>query len=181
MRHMTVNGSPRRWAVGNVHTGSEIDVANRLQGDGMETYCPRFEKPVRRRRQWHRRERETVVKAVFPGYLFVNADTIANLEAVYETPGFHYFIRNEDRLSLLHDAAIEALKALEGRGVLIATSVRELVAQFLPGDVVRVDDDGSWSGMTGPVFSQDEGSVVVWGGDFKYPTEMPAENLKLEE
>lgn len=168
----------RRWAVGNVKTGDEIGIAARLEGDGLQTYCPRFEKPVRR--AWHqrKRKRETVVKAVFPGYLFVNAETIRDMEAVYETPGFHYFLRNDGCLSLLSDSVIEGLRALEGRGVLVATQIRELVAQYLPGDIVRVDG-GPFGGMIGEVASQDKDRVVLMGYDFSIPSVMPAQNLKL--
>ena len=71
MKHMTIE---RAWAVGYCSTGdetgvdaqgAETGVAERLRKLGIEVYCPRFEKPVRRR-QWHNRKRETVVKALLP-------------------------------------------------------------------------------------------------------------------
>ena len=166
----------RRWAVGNVNTGSEIKVADRLEKDGLEVYCPRFEALVRPRKYRKNRERETVEKAVFPGYLFVNNDTIANLEAVYDTPGFHYFIRNEDRLSLLHDDAIDALRALEGEGVLLPTNIKALIGQFAAGDLVKVCE-GSWGGMVGAVVCVDMGRVSVGGAACKHQTEVAAEIL----
>lgn len=171
----------RHWAVGNVETGEEPKVAQRLKNDGLEVYLPLFEKPVRRR-QWHkpRRKRETVEKAVFPGYLFVDTDSITNMEAVYETPGFHYFLRNSGNLSLLPGLVIDGLRALEGRGVLVATSIRELTSQFFAGDRVRVGA-GIFEGYTGWIESQDRDRVIVAGGDFTFPIELAAEDLKLED
>lgn len=166
------------WAVGNVRTGAEIDVATRLRGDGLRVYCPRFEKFVRQRR-WRRRKRQAVFRAVFPGYLFVRTDTIVDLEAVYDTLGFHYFIRNDDRLSLLRNDVIRDLRALERRGVLLPTSIESLFEQFVIGAVVKVLD-GPFGGMLGVVDSEDQGRVIVKGYDFKFATELPAENLKLE-
>lgn len=190
MRHMTVDTPDkmaRVWAVGHVSsgdetgvdgTGDETGVAARLRKQGLEVYCPRFEKPARRR-HWHKRKRETVVKAIFPGYLFVRAATIADMEAVYETPGFLYFLRNQGRLSLLPDAAIDGLRALEGSGILMASTMRQLVEQFAAGDIVRVDG-GPCGGMIGQVTGQDRDRVTVSGGDFAWPTELPAENLEMD-
>lgn len=185
MKHSPVDRSDRagrgcrRWAVGNVHTGAEIAVAKRLEGDGLDVYCPRFEKPARPR-HGRKRQQESVVKAVFPGYLFVNRDSIVNLEAIYETPDFHYFIRNDEKLSLLHDDAIDGLRALEQRGILLPTSIEALIEQFAMGDVVRVLD-GPFGGMLGTVVSEDKGRVILSGYDFQIPSEMPADNLKLED
>ena len=169
----------RRWAVGNVNTGSEIKVAKRLGADGLEVYCPRFE--MLRRRQWHKRERETVEKAVLPGYLFVNAETIRNEEAIYDVADFHMFLRYaaSGAKKLLHDDAIERLRALEKKGIIKATSIEALIAQFAAGDLVKVCE-GSFGGLVGEVVSVDKGRVTVEGQDFTHPTELPAENLKLE-
>lgn len=177
----TITPRRRRWAIGNVSTGMEFAVAKKLRKGGLELYCPYFKKPVRVRYWGRKKKRETIDKAAFPGYLFVNYETVSNLESVErETPDFHYFLRNKGRVSLLHDDQIDALRALEGKGILVATSIRELVSQFFKGDLVRVEE-GAMEGYTGIVEKQQGERVVVSERDFSMPVELPAEILSLED
>lgn len=185
MKHMAIEHSDklaaaRLWAVGWVATGHEIEVAERLRDTGLaETYCPRFREL---RGPWRRREAFEEIKAVFPGYIFAVAESIGNAEAIYEIPEFHYFLRWEEdgRLQTVLDEAIEAVKDLERRGILLPTSIESLVASFAMGQRVKVVS-GPFGGMVGTVVSEDSGRVMVAGGDFTFGTELSAEILATAE
>lgn len=165
----------RRWAVGNVHTGNEVEVIERLERDGLEVYCPRYVRKIKRRRKV-----TEIEKAVFPGYLFIDDATIGNEESVYEVEGFHYFLRYpEGGKKYVRDSAIDGLRALERRGVFLPTSLDALIAKFTVGDKVKVDG-GPFGGMCGTVISEAKGRAMVAGVDFKFATEIPVESLEVE-
>lgn len=165
----------RRWAVGNVHTGAEIDVTHRLRALGAEVYCPQYERMTRPARC---RKPKKVIKAAFPGYIFVNVETIQNMEAIDNEPDFHYFIRTDRNLSLLHDSVISDLRAMEARRVFLPTDIPGLTL-LRAGDRVRVPD-GAWGGRRGVVASILKDRAIITGGDFKYETDIPVLHLALE-
>ena len=165
----------RRWAVANVRTGYEIAVAHRLRSFEAEVYCPQFERMTRPAR---RRKPEKVVKAAYPGYIFVNVETIRNMEAVYNEPDFHYFVRNEGNLSLLRESVISDLRRLEALGVFRPTDIPGLTL-LRAGDRVSVPE-GIFGGMRGVVAEILKDRAIVGGGDFKIDTEIPALLLQLD-
>lgn len=173
-----------RWAVGNVRTGDEvgrdyrteeeIGVAVRLRGQGLRVWCPCYKATVRK---WRRRRPREAVKALLPGYLFVDYDSIRDLEAVYDVPGFHYFLRSEGEVAMLPDSAVADLRALEKQGITLPSGLDVLVERFMAGTLVKVTD-GPFGGWRGLVMRDRKGQVKITGGDFKHPTEFPAELLE---
>lgn len=167
----------RRWVIGYVHAGAELSVVDQLGGIGIEAYCPTFTKWVRKRK-WRRRETEEVERALFQGYVFADLASIANMEAVYRVPGFRYFIRNQGDLSLVSDAIMSEVRAIE-RMVRQKSSRRRANPSlaFAIGQLVKVLD-GACGGMVGEVAMQGKSGVTLTGYDFTIPTTLPAGNLK---
>lgn len=165
-----------RWAVGWVQTGHEIAVARRLRREGAETYCPRYECVTRRGA--HRRPSKTV-KAGYPGYIFVDYESIVDEEQIRDMPKFRYFLRNEGKVSLLPDSVIEGFRALERQGVFLPTSVEAMVSRFIVGDRVKIPQGifGGWRGFVKEVV---KGRVKVDRGDFKHPVEFADLHLEPE-
>lgn len=186
--------SGRRWGVGHVRRGmaadyedpqtssqipAEAKVAKELRQLGCDVYCPLICRTFTWRRRG-KRERREIHRAVFQGYIFVDVFTVRNMEAIHALPDFHYFIMNNGRISLVRDDAIQQLKALEVRGILIPTSIERMLGHFQMGDVVRVDD-GLLKGYRGTVVSEQNGRVMLNGLDFINPVEIDADDLVFEQ
>lgn len=163
------------WAVGKVQTGDEPAVEEKLRLEGCEVYCPQYTWITKSRRQPKPIKRTT---AILPGYLFVNPQSIVNLETILRWPTFHYFIRfGEYDWSLLHDEALEGLRLLEACKVLEAPE--KVATPFAVGTVLRVDG-GPFGGMVGKAMFVIPGRVILMGRDFTVPTDMPSEMLQLD-
>ncbi len=165
-----------RWAVGWVQTGHEIAVAGRLRRQGVDCYCPSYE--VLSRRGRHRRASRTV-KAGYPGYIFVDYESVVDEEKIRNTLDFHHFRRNHGKVSLLPDSVIDDIRVLERQGVFLPTSVESLVSRFIVGDRVQVPRGvfGGWRGFVKEVI---KGRVKVDRGDFKHPVEFADLHLEPE-
>lgn len=165
------------WAIGIVRSGHEIEVADDIVRDGRQAYCPRYIKRVRVKR-WQRKPREEVEAAAYPGYIFVDESTIGNIEEFSVIPGFHLFLRYPDgRLKTIPATEIDAIRSLEGQGILSPTLVTELVRRFTGGDTVRVVE-GVLVGYTGVVKSDVNGRTLAWFGQHKLPIEIASEFLE---
>lgn len=168
----------RHWAVANVFTGTELATAKRLERLGCVTWCPIV---VERRRIGPRRREEEIERGAFESYLFVDYETVRDLEAIYTTEGFIYFIRTRaGQPWLLRDVEIDVLRDIEAKGLLTPKMARMLAHHFAEGDRVRVDAS-VFSGMHGIVEDRKDGRVKLARGDFPKPTWLPEDILSAAE
>ena len=168
----------RRWAVANVFTGAELRVVKRLEKLGCEVWCPTC---TVTRRVGPRRREESFERASFDSYLFVNFETVGDLEAVYFTEDFIYFVRSgEGRISLLADDEMAALRDLEAKGLLTPKIAEMLVKHFAAGDWVRAEAS-AFAGMHGIVEAVEKGRARVGQGDFEKPVWLPEDILDAAE
>lgn len=164
----------RRWAVACVISGAEEKIETKLRRIGVASYWPRY-----KRRIITRRRVAEVVKNVYPGYMFVDASTISNAEGIKRIYDLLYFIRTEaGNLSLMPSAAIDRLRDLEIKNILMPSSIDRAADKFVLGDQVRVGD-GICSGYTGTVIAESRGKVMLAGGDFAFGTEISIEKVEL--
>lgn len=169
----------RHWAVANVFTGTELATAKRLERLGCVTWCPIV---VERRRIGPRRREEEIERGAFESYLFVDYETVRDMEAVRFTEGFLYFLRTSDgRMSMLDGAEMDALRDIEARGLLTPKMARMLAHHFAEGDRVRVDAS-VFSGMHGIVERVEKGRARLVQRDFaERPVWLPEDILSAEE
>lgn len=154
-------------AVANVRTGAEIAMTEWLQETGRAAYCPTASCKGKRQPGG---ARETVVKAAFPGYLFVAADTIGYADDIFRDPRFNYFLRTTPeeimagkKHGLVSDKNIGVLRTLESRGVFQPNGAGK--PRFRTGELLRVPD-GVFGGMTGEVVMTEGAAVWLDGYDF---------------
>ncbi len=94
-----------------------------------------------------------VARPMFPSYGFIRQTDAIDAEAIFRTPGVRDFLRNERgaAVTLPHEAVLAVYaKQQEIHGEFLARQARG-VHNFKPGDVIRVDDGGIYSGMVAPV------------------------------
>lgn len=167
----------RRWAVACVFTGSEKTVVNRLKRLGCEAQY--LVNRTKCRKGPRRRETE-IERAAFPGYLFVDIDTVANFEELRFTEGFFYFLvtKRDGRIILLDDEQMDALHELEAKGLLNPKIVETVIAA---GSHVRIEAS-AFAGLRGVVEKVEKGRARLVEGDFaERPVWIPEDILKAEE
>src|SRR5260221_11971538 len=105
--------SAARWIVINTHPHSEHLALQNLERQEFESYCPMISK-----RRSHARRVETVLRPLFPGYLFVRADAeMGRWQPILSTYGVRSIVRTGIELSFIDSAFIVALKAREVDGM----------------------------------------------------------------
>jgi transcriptional antiterminator RfaH len=103
------------WIVINTHAHREHMALDNLHRQDFEAYCPMI-----RKRRSHARRIESVLRPLFPNYLFVLAnDRGAGWRPILSTHGVRAIVRAGDRLSFIDDAFIAGLKAREIDGAIV--------------------------------------------------------------
>jgi len=119
----------KAWFVVRLKTGAEERAAWHLKNQGYEAYLPRYRKEVR-----HARRTQTVLRPVFPGYLFVCMDLgTQQWRSINGTMGVISLIQFGDKPSPISASIVDAIRMRENDGVV------DLAPQGLKkGDLVRV-------------------------------------------
>jgi transcriptional antiterminator RfaH len=120
-----------RWYAIQTHANAETKAALNLVRQGLYVYYPRH---LKRRR--HARRTESVVRAVFPGYVFVRIDIqTSRWRAIESTYGVRRLISFGDRPTPVPVGVIESLRDREnGNGLVILGRA----AEFNPGQPVEI-------------------------------------------
>lgn len=148
------------WLVGNVRTGQELDVADRMSEIGVESYCPietRMVRPAKKRKPME------VKRAALPGYLMVKRETIDDPETIYQDSRFHYFVQFDEYLATVCQCMINEIRSREVLGAFQPLFVSGPV--FGKGEVVKVPD-GPCGGMRGMVVAASRGHYLLDNLDF---------------
>lgn len=135
------------WYVVHTHPHAEAKTAAHLVRQGYSIYLPRY---LRRRR--HARRVDTVARPLFPRYLFVAIDRLAQRwRAIQSTIGVAHLVCNGEQPAVLPGAIIDELMGRQNEAGFIQLDLRP---RFSPGDKIRVADGvfatclGLFDGMT---------------------------------
>ena len=94
------------WIVVHTHVHAETKAEHHLLRQGYEVYLPRYNKTRR-----HARRLETVIRPLFPGYLFVGFDSDETCwRPIQSTIGVRHLIRAGDRPVLAPDWIVDGLR-----------------------------------------------------------------------
>lgn len=104
-----------RWIVATTHPHSEDIAREHLERQGFAVYCPMI-----RKRRSHARRVETVLRPLFPGYIFVHlAPERGVWRPIQSTTGVRSVVRFGEEPAVLDTAFIAALQAREEDGAVI--------------------------------------------------------------
>jgi transcriptional antiterminator RfaH len=138
--HLSPHLDPR-WFVAHTQPNAEAKAAAHLDRQGFQVYLPRY---LKRRR--HARRIEIVGAPLFPRYVFVAVDLVAQRwRSIYSTVGVARLVGNGDDPAAVPDAVVAALKSREDARGFIPLDSRP---GFRPGEKVRVLD-GAFSSCLG--------------------------------
>lgn len=119
------------WYVVHTHPHAEAKAASHLLRQSYSIYLPRY---LLSRR--HARRVDTVARPLFPRYLFVAIDRLAQRwRAIQSTVGVAHLVCNGDEPAVLAGAVIDELVARQNEAGFIQLASH---AAFSPGDKVRV-------------------------------------------
>lgn len=118
------------WYIVRTQTRAEERAVRHLNNQGFEAYLPRYSKQIR-----HARKTQTVLRPLFPGYVFVHIDTEhQRWRAINGTVGVIELVQFGDGPKPISAAIIDAIREREdGEGVVSLAPDR-----LKKGDSVRV-------------------------------------------
>lgn len=120
------------WIAVNTHANAEQTAIANLERQDYRCYCPTVE--VTRR---HARKVDTVRRPFFPGYLFVDiASKEGRWRPIMSTIGVRAVVRFGDKLGLVPEGLVDALRQREADSDLRAFDVRD---RFAPGQEVKFE------------------------------------------
>ncbi len=112
------------WAVATTHPHSEAIAVENLERQGFVTYCPRI-----RKRRSHARKIDTVLRPLFPGYVFIGVSQQMRWRPILSTMGVRSLVRFSDEPATLDAAFIDELRAREVEGAVVRPPVPYKVGQ----------------------------------------------------
>jgi transcription antitermination factor NusG len=104
------NAAPR-WTVVTVWPQAERYATSNLQRQGHVAYLPLY--PTRLRHRLPHTLQRTILRPMFPGYLFVQHDPAVSWTPIRTTPGVRSMLRNGSQLQYANAADVEAVRAAE--------------------------------------------------------------------
>lgn len=139
-------GRHATWAVVNTQPHRELIAVENLERQEFIPYCPLI-----KRRRRHARRVTDVLRPLFPGYLFVKVDPDRERwRPMLSTFGVRSVVRCGERLSLLDDAFVQAIRAREVSGV-----ISRPASPYQIGQEVRVNG-GAFDGLVATIVEMHE-------------------------
>jgi transcriptional antiterminator RfaH len=149
LRQTDACGAP--WVAINTHPHSEHLALENLHRQKFEAYCPML-----RRQRSHARRIDTVLRPLFPNYLFVRIDKWqATWRPILSTYGVRTVVRTGDELSFIEDAFVASLKAREIGGAIVRPAT-----PYQVGQQVQIAT-GSFNGLVATIIDMDEKDRLV--------------------
>lgn len=123
----------QRWYVVHTQPHHELRADVNLRRQGFDTYMPRYQRTRR-----HARRTETVVRPLFPRYLFVALDlTRDRWRAVHSTFGVSHLIQAGEEPLSVPSGVVEEIRAREDGAGLVKLGLPPGIG---PGSPVRLID-----------------------------------------
>ena len=139
------------WVVVNTQPHRERIALENLERQEFDAYCPMI-----RKRRSHARRVESVLRPLFPNYLFVRANLkLARWRPILSTYGVRTIIRAGDELSFIEDAFIANLKAREIDGAIVRPA-----APYKIGQRVQIAA-GAFDGLIATIIDTRENDRLV--------------------
>ena len=139
------------WAVINCHPHREQIALENLQRQDFTAYCPML-----RRRRSHARRVTSVLRPLFPGYLFVSTGTnFGRWRPILSTYGVRSIVRSGQDISCIDHAFIVSLREREVDGAIVRPRM-----PYQIGQSVKIAD-GPLDGFIATIIDMDERDRLV--------------------
>jgi transcriptional antiterminator RfaH len=139
------------WIVINTHPHREHIALENLQRQEFDAYCP-----MMRKRRSHARRVETVLRPMFPSYLFVRTGPeFGRWRPILSTYGVRSVVRAGVELSFVDDGLITSLRAREIDGAIVRPA-----NPYHIGQEVRIAT-GPFDGLVAKIIDMDAKDRLV--------------------
>lgn len=140
------------WLVATTHPHSEAIAVENLIRQGFAPYCPMI-----RKRRSHARKVDTVLRPLFPGYVFIRLEAGGmRWRPILSTTGVRTLVRFGDEPATLDARFILGLKAREEDGAVVRPAV-----PYQVGQDVQIEG-GPFDGLVARILSlEDKDRIVV--------------------
>jgi transcriptional antiterminator RfaH len=139
------------WAVINTHPHREQIALENLWRQDFIAYCPML-----RRRRSHARRVTSVLRPLFPGYLFVSTGTnFGRWRPILSTYGVRSIVRSGQDISCIDHALIASLRDREVDGAIVRPRV-----PYEIGQSVKIAE-GPFDGLVATIIDMDEKNRLV--------------------
>lgn len=140
-----------KWGVIHTHPHKEALAVENLQRQNFVIYCPLVQKRIK-----HARREQTVLRPLFPTYLFVQIDATAHRwRAISSTFGVKALVSLGERLSFVQDGFISSLRAREVDGAIVRAE-----SAYAVGQQVKVSG-GALDGLVATIIEMNEKDRLV--------------------
>ncbi len=150
-QHDRVEGSEEPWIVINTRPHAEHTALENLQRQAFDAYCPML-----RKRRSHARSVTTVLRPLFPGYLFARPSMQARRwRPILSTYGVRTVVRAGEEPTCIDHGFIASLKAREVEG-----AIARPANPYEVGQKVRIAG-GPFDGIVTTIIDLEEEERVV--------------------
>ena len=151
MRDDLFDAAASRWIVINTQPHRERVALQNLERQNFHAYCP-----MMRKRRSHARRVETVLRPLFPNYLFVQASpALGRWQPILSTYGVRTIVRAGETLSFIDSKFIDSLKAREIEGAIVRPP-----NPYRLGQRVQIAA-GPFDGLVATIIEMDEKNRLV--------------------
>jgi transcriptional antiterminator RfaH len=146
---LEASGEP--WMVVNTRPHAENTALDNLHRQAFDAYCPML-----RRHRSHARSVTSVLRPLFPGYLFVRAGPeLGRWRPILSTYGVRNVVRAGEKPSVIDNGFIASLKAREIDGAIVRPA-----SPYRIGQKVRIAG-GAFDGIVATIIELDADDRVV--------------------
>jgi transcriptional antiterminator RfaH len=139
------------WAVINTHAHREEIALQNLRRQNFIAYCPMI-----RRHRSHGRRFTTVLRPLFPSYLFVSTGAnFGRWKPILSTYGVRSVVRNGQKIAVIGDDFIAHLRAREVNGAIVHPS-----EPYRIGQSVAIAE-GPFGGLMATIIDMNENDRIV--------------------
>jgi transcriptional antiterminator RfaH len=150
-QHSEIASQPPRWLVVNTHPHKEHVALQNLAQQNFAAYCPLVRKQIK-----HARRSQTVLRPLFPSYIFVRVDFgMQRWRPILSTIGVRTLVRFGEQLGSLDDRFLQGLKAREVDGAIVRPQ-----RPYAIGQQVRMAG-GAFDGLIATIVELDEKDRLI--------------------
>lgn len=143
------HGDTGWWALAT-HPHKEMVALDNLRRQGFEGYCPMVRKTVR-----HARKSQSVLRPLFPGYVFASSGSAPRWRSIQSTAGVRAIITFGDQPCVLSNHLIEGLRLREVDGAITRPSQPYAIGQQVKLTI------GAFEGLIATIVAIDEKARLV--------------------
>jgi len=161
---------PLRWYVLRCYAGAEWQLRQGLLKRGIDAFMPWHIVEVRRDRWYH-----GVIKALFPGYIFIGLEPGQHTDEARSVNGAMHVLKLDDKPVEVSEAKMSSIRLQAADEQMVSWGAKAKVMRVNVGDWVAVPEGHPFAGTPVEIEAIDKrGQITAYIGDLKVPFPLSA-------